>query len=89
MFLQITSVLIDLTKSFHTADWNLHLSALRRALPLFFAFGRTNYTRWAPIYYEECLSLPSVFPSIHSEFSKGNFVANITDRRGSAIPINF
>ena len=38
----VVSVLIDLVRSHREADWDLHLSATRRAIPLFFFFNRTN-----------------------------------------------
>ena len=38
----ILLVLIDLTRSHREGDWNLYVSAVRRALPLFFAFNRKN-----------------------------------------------
>ena len=37
---KIMPTVIDLTRSFREADWQLHLSAIRRAMPLLFAFGR-------------------------------------------------
>ena len=36
-------ILHDLTRSFRDADWNLHLSAVDRAINLCFAFDRDNY----------------------------------------------
>ena len=35
---RIVPVLRDLTRSYRESNWELHLTALRRALPLFFAF---------------------------------------------------
>ena len=45
-----------------------------RAIPLFFAFDRTNYSRRTPLYYEDCLKLSEVFLEIHAEFSQGRLV---------------
>ena len=42
---KISPVIRDLAKSFRDGDWNVHLSALWRALPLCFAFDRINYKR--------------------------------------------
>ena len=47
---ELAPILNDLTKSFREADWNLHLSAIQRAIPLFLAFDRVNYKRWLPLY---------------------------------------
>ena len=41
--MDIYPILRDLTRSHKEGNWGLHLSAVRRALPLFFAFDRTNY----------------------------------------------
>ena len=55
---RIYPVLRNLTRSHREENWTLHLSAVQRALPLLFAFDRTNYKRWLPLYFEDCLSLP-------------------------------
>ena len=85
---EIAPVLRDLTRSHREGNWRLHLSEIQRAIPLFFAFDRTNYSRWTPLCYEDCLKLPEVFPEIHAEFSQGRFVVIQTKRCGSGIPIN-
>ena len=72
---EIFSVFRDLTQSFRMGNWNLHMSAIRRAIPLFFAFDKTHYSRWAPIYLEDCASLQHKFPSIYEHFVGGGFVA--------------
>ena len=36
----ILLILINVTRSHYEEDWNLHISALRRVLPLFFVFKR-------------------------------------------------
>ena len=84
----IMPVIIDLTRSFREANWNLHLSSIRRAMPLFFAFGRTNYCRWVPLYYEDCLNLETKFPLLHESFKEGDFVVHHTLRRGSGVPMD-
>ena len=79
-------VLRDLTRSHREGIWQLHLSAAQRALPLSFAFDRTNYKRWLPLYFEDCLSLPERYPLIHENFLQGEFVAKLTKQKGSAVP---
>ena len=85
---ELAPILNDLTKSFREADWNLHLSAVQRAIPLCFAFDRVNYKRWLPLYYEDCLQLSQNFPGIYAQFLKGDFVVRHTSRNGSAVPID-
>ena len=36
---KVMPVVINLTQSFRDNDWELYLSAIRRAIPLIFAFG--------------------------------------------------
>ena len=78
----------DLTRSHREGNWQLHLSAVQRALPLSFAFDRTNYKRWSPLYFEDCLSLPERYPLIHENFLRGEFVVKLTKRKGSTVPVD-
>ena len=72
---ELYPVLCDLIVSHRNGDWLLHLSAVERAIKLFFAFDRTNYSRWAPLYLQVCLKLEQKFPLIYEEFmEKGSFV---------------
>ena len=66
----------------------MHLSATRRAISLFFFFHRTNYKRWVPLYFEDCMAMKSKFPEIWDLFSEGRFVVYQTQRKGSGIPMN-
>ena len=36
---EIMPVVIDLTKSFRNGDWELHMTAIRKAMPLIFSLG--------------------------------------------------
>ena len=84
----IYPILRDLTRSHREGNWDLHLSAVRRALPLFFAIDRTDYCRWVPLYYEDCLKLQNEFPALYHSFQNGQFVVRHTLRRGSAVPMD-
>ena len=64
----------DLTRSFRNGNWNLHMSAVYRAIPLCFAFDRINHKRWLPLYYEDCLALPKQFPEMYAAFVDADFV---------------
>ena len=85
---ELYPILRDMTHSFRTGNWTLHISAVRRALPLFFAFGRTNYSRWVSLYFEVCLDVQRRFPELHKCFIKGGFVMYYNQRQGRAIPLN-
>ena len=77
----------DLTCSHRTGNWPLHCT-VHCALPLSFAFNRTNYKRWLPLYFEDCLSLPERYSSIHENFLQGEFVVKLTKLKGSAVPVD-
>ena len=73
---------------FRQDNWLKHMQALRRAIPLFYAFNRINYKRWAPLYYEDCVALPNKFPKLYEAFCKGEFVVAQTFCKSSSIPLD-
>ena len=52
-------------------DWILYLSAVERAISLFFFFGRTNYSRWAPLFLQDCFQLENKFPLLYKSYMDG------------------
>ena len=70
----MASVLIDLYRSNKEGDWNMHLTAIRCSIPLFFFFDRINYKRCALLYFEDYMALKSGFPDSRGNFSNGGFV---------------
>ena len=85
---QIAPVLRDLTRSYRESNWKLHLSAVRQALPLCFAYDRVNYKRWLPLYYEDCLAPPQNFPKTYEAFLEGDFTVKYTTKSGSGVPMD-
>ena len=81
-------IINNLTLSFRESNWLLYLSALQRAIPLFFAFDRTNYSRWVLLYYKDCILLEEKFPDLFEGFMKGDFTVKLSKRKCSAIPID-
>ena len=80
--------MLDLTQSYCESNWELHLSEIRRGLPLCFAFDRVNYKRWLPLYYEDCLALHQTFPMFYSVFLEGDFTVKHTANSGSGISLD-
>ena len=85
---ELIPVIIDLALSFRESNWLLYLSALRRAMPLFFAFDQRNYSRWAPLYYNDCILLEETFPDLFDGFMNGNFTVKQSKQKCSAIPVD-
>ena len=63
-------------------------SAVQRALPLSFAFNRTSYKHWLPLYFKDSLSLAERYPSTHENFLQGEFVVKLMKQKGSAAPVD-
>lgn len=78
----------DLTHSIRTANWDLFVSSIRRAINLFFVTGRTNYSRWCPLFLEDLKDLQRRFPMVYKEFKAGGFVHQHSNRSGSAVPFD-
>ena len=47
--INIVTILQDFIMSFLQANWSKHMQALRRSVPIFYAFDRNNYKRWTPL----------------------------------------
>ena len=77
----------DLTNSLRSGDWFLYLAAIERATSLFFFFGRTNYSRWTPIFLQDCYKLKENFPLLYDSYISGGFVVN-TVKKGSGVPFD-
>ena len=80
-------IIRDLTSSLRSGDWNLYLCAVERATSLFFFFGRTNYSRWTPLFLQDCYQLKEKFPLHYDSYMNGGFVMNTT-RKGSGMPFD-
>ena len=83
--LEIFPILRDFELSVWKADFNMYIAAIRRSLPLFFATGRSNYSRWVPLFYQDCLDLQRKFPDLYRHFKNGHFVCRMTNRSNSCI----
>lgn len=84
-FLRMMAIVNDLLRADRAGIWDLHLDAVQRALYLFAAFDSTNYLRWCSVYLEDMRRLPETAPSVHKQFSSGNF--SIKDKPGKFIAV--
>ena len=65
-------------------DWDGHLAAIRALLPWMFAYDRTNYARYLPVYWLEMMDLEKTHPFIYREMMKGNFAVQRQNTHGFA-----
>ena len=75
----------DLTHSIRQGNWLLFISSVGRCITLFFAFGRTNYSRFVPLFLEDCLDLQRKHASLYKHYLQGGWVNCHTTRQGSAV----
>ena len=80
-------IIRDLTNSLRSGDWIIFINAVERATSLFFFFGRTNYSRWAPLFLQDCYKLKEKFPLLYKSYMNGGFVVNTT-KKGSGVPFD-
>lgn len=66
-YLEMVFVALAFIRASRTSDFQLHVSSLRRMLPWFFAYDRTNYARYGTAYWLEMSSLPHTHPWIHDQ----------------------
>ena len=64
-------------------DWLLILNACDEICPWLFAFGHTNYARWALVFLRDMARSPETHPSIHEAFMAGTFVVQRGDKKSS------
>ena len=89
VFLQdVVSFLIATNRSHREGNWDMLLSAVRRAIPLFLFLNRINYKHWVPLYFGDCMALKSRFPDLWENFCNGGIVVHKTLRKGSGIPMD-
>lgn len=82
----IYPILRDFELAVRKGDWTLFLSGVKRSLGLFFATGRTNYSRFGPLFYFDSLDLQRKFPQLYRHFKEQrNFVCRLTKRSTSGI----
>ena len=82
---QMYPALRDFELSVRKGDWHLFMSAVRRCIPIFFATGRTNYSRWGTIFYQDALDLQRKFPELLKHYIDGGFVCYMSERATSGI----
>ena len=56
---------------------------MERSLEIFFGTGKTNYSRYGALFYQDYLDVQRKF--LYKHFKDGNFVCYLSERKGSAI----
>ena len=67
-FIRSVLTILKYVQTKQGADWALHLTTVRKMIPLFFTAGHMNYARYA-LYYMHCMEeMPS---EVHKHFMDG------------------
>ncbi|XP_071812536.1 uncharacterized protein [Apostichopus japonicus] len=83
-YLEMIGNILLFIRATREGDWKLHLATVRVLLPWMFAYDRTNYSRYLPVYWLEMNKLPITNPFIHDELVKGHFAVQRQDTHGFA-----
>ena len=70
-FLEIIEILLNLIYATSSGNCHWYVESLRSTLPWFFAYDRTNYSRYLIIHYTEKLTLENIHPDVYNNFHKG------------------
>ena len=78
-YLEMVENVLLFIRATREGDWSLHLAAVRVLIPWMFAYDRTNYSRYLPVYWFEMSNLATTHPFVHEELKKGNFAVQRQD----------
>ena len=81
-YIEMVELLLLFVRATREGNWDLHLSSIRSLLPWFFAYDRTNYSRYLPAYWLEMCELPVRHPLVHDAFMIGEFAVQRQQEHG-------
>lgn len=69
----VEDIILGLLRASREGNWELHLHAIRSLIPWSFAYDRTNYARYLPVYYAQMSALSETHPEVYEAFRDGCF----------------
>lgn len=72
-YINMVSLLLHLIRSTRVGNWQLHVACIRDLIPWLFAYDRTNYSRYLPVYWCEVELLSQTHPQAYNSLSQGEF----------------
>ena len=75
-------VLLHMLRAEREGNFDLHLQATSEAVPWFYAAGRNQYKKFAPVYIAEMMELKTAKPESYRHLQNGGFVVRQTSRHG-------
>ena len=70
-YIEMVQLLLRFIRSSREGDWDLHVACLRDMMPWFFAYDRTNYSRYQSIYWYEMVQLKDRHPAAYIDMKNG------------------
>ena len=84
-YLDLVENILLFIRATRDGDWQLHLASVRALLPWMFAYDRTNYARYLPVYWIEMSQLLiTTHPYVFNELINGHFGVQRQDSHGFA-----
>ena len=80
-FIEGADLLLRMLRSERDANFELHLNCMSEAIPWFRAAGRTNYSKYMPVYIAEMKALENSQPDSYKFLMEGGFVVRHTQER--------
>lgn len=88
-YIAMVSLLLRFIRSTREGNWTLHLACIRDMIPWMFAYDRTTYSRYLPVYWCDMMTLEEKHPAAHETFQAGDFVAQrSTDSSFSQVAVD-
>ena len=66
LYIDMMSLLLQFLRLSEEGNWPLHLVCIRDMMPWSFAYGRTNYSHYMPLYWCEMMTLPETHPQANA-----------------------
>lgn len=85
-YLQAVQNLLCFIRAERLGNWPLYLDSLCAMLPVMFAYDRTHYSRWLPIYLADMLNLPDTAQEVYNQFCQGAFTVNRSGKPFAGVP---
>ena len=81
-------LILQLVRSFRSADFESYKISLRKIVGWFFALDQLNDARWLSIHIRDLVNINKTHPSVAEHFKAGKFVAIKTGRPFSKIALD-
>ena len=76
----IKDIILNLLRASRGGNWDLHLHAIRPHIPGYFAYDRTNYARYLPVYYSQMSDLENAHAEVHEASINGYFSTQMSSK---------